>query len=171
MAGAGNGLVPALLYVPRLRALFPSTPVESRVGESHTEGSCWVAEFICGVREKDPNYLSACKNLPEYQETSYCVLHFPGEEKEDFEQVKKDKLEREDYDFSGTVFPEGTSDFSRFAFAGNADFTGATFVGKADFYQAQFSGERTYFQGAHFSSAETYFLGTQFSSEWKDFQG
>jgi hypothetical protein len=41
MAGAGNGPVPALLYVPRLRASFPSTPVESRVGESHTEGSCW----------------------------------------------------------------------------------------------------------------------------------
>jgi hypothetical protein len=47
-----------------------------------------VAEFVCGVEEKNPNYLSACKNLPEYQDTGYCVLHFPGEEeKEDFEQA------------------------------------------------------------------------------------
>ena len=171
MAGAGNGLVPALLYVPRLRALFPSTPVESRVGESHTEGSCWVAEFICGVREKDPNYLSACKNLPEYQETSYCVLHFPGEEKEDFEQVKKNKLEQEDYDFSGTVFPKGTSDFSRFVFDGNAVFTGATFIGEADFSDAQFSGERTSFQVAQFSGENIYFVGAHFSNESTYFEG
>ena len=45
-----------------------------------------VAEFVCGVRDKNPNYLSACKNLPEYRDTGYCVLHFPGE-KEDFEQA------------------------------------------------------------------------------------
>jgi uncharacterized protein YjbI with pentapeptide repeats len=152
-----------------------------------------VAEFVCGVRETNSNYLSACKNLPEYQETSYCVLHFPGEEKEDFEQVKKDKLEREDYDFSGTVFPEGTSDFSRFVFDGNADFTGATFIGEAGFsgaqfsgeanfydaqfsgertyfVEAQFSGERTYFQGAHFSGKSTSFQGAQFSGEWTIFR-
>ena len=107
-----------------------------------------MAEFVCGVREKNPNYLSACKDLRQYQDTGYCVLHFPGEEKkEDFEQVKKDKLEQEDYDFSGTVFPEGTSDFSRFVFDGNADFTGATFVGEADFKEAQFSGERWNYLG------------------------
>jgi hypothetical protein len=47
-----------------------------------------VAEFVCGVRGKLPDYSSACKNLPEYQDTGYCVLHFPGEEeKEDFEQA------------------------------------------------------------------------------------
>jgi hypothetical protein len=47
-----------------------------------------VAEFVCEVREKNPDYLSACKNLPEYRDTGYCVLHFPGEEeKEDFEQA------------------------------------------------------------------------------------
>jgi hypothetical protein len=51
-----------------------------------------VAAFVCGVSEKNPNHLSACENLPEYRDTGYCVLHFPGEEKkEDFEQVKKDK--------------------------------------------------------------------------------
>jgi sorbitol-specific phosphotransferase system component IIC len=47
-----------------------------------------VAEFVCGVREKNPNYLSACKDLPEYRDRGYCVLHFLGEEKkEDFEQA------------------------------------------------------------------------------------
>jgi hypothetical protein len=179
MACAGNGSSTRT----SLCASFPSTPVESRVGESHTEGSCWVAEFVCGVREKTPNYLSACKNLPEYQETSYCVLHFPGEEKEDFEQVKKDKLEREDYDFGGTVFPEGTSDFSRFVFDGNADFTGAAFVGEADFHGAQFSGEGTFFVGAQFrgestdfseagfSAGSTHFTGAQFNGKSTDFSG
>ena len=99
-----------------------------------------MAEFVCGAREKNPNYRSACKNLPEYRDTGYCVLHFPGEEKkEDFERVKQSKLEQEDYYFSGTLFPEGTSHFSRFVFDGNADFTGATFVGKAAFAFTQFS--------------------------------
>jgi hypothetical protein len=113
--------------------------------ESHRR-KLLVAEFVCGVREKNPNYLSACKNLPEYRDTGYCVLHFPGEEKKEyFEQVKQSKLEREDYDFSGTVFPEGSSDFSEFVFDGNADFTGATFVGEANFAGAQFSGKRTSF--------------------------
>jgi hypothetical protein len=71
-----------------------------------------VAEFVCGVREKNPNCLSACKNIPEYRDTGYCVLHFLGEEekKEDFEQVKQSKLApaQQDYDFSGTVFPSPT---------------------------------------------------------------
>ena len=117
-----------------------------------------MAEFVFRAREKNPNYLSACKNLPEYRDTGYCVLHFPGEEKrEDFEQIKKDKLEQEDYGFSGTVFPEGSSDFSEFVFDGNADFTGATFVGEADFQEAQFSGAQTNFYRAQFSGAQTNF--------------
>jgi uncharacterized protein YjbI with pentapeptide repeats len=128
-----------------------------------------VAEFVCGVWEKNPDYLSACENLPEYQETSYCVLHFPGQEKEDFEQVKKDKLEQVDYDFSGTVFPEGTSDFSGFVFDGKADFTGATFVGEADFSLAQFSGELTSFLGAQFSGERTNFQEAHFSGESTNF--
>jgi hypothetical protein len=54
LAGADNGPVPTLLYVPRLRASFPSTPVESRVGERHTEGSCWVAEFVAEENREYP---------------------------------------------------------------------------------------------------------------------
>ncbi len=130
-----------------------------------------MAEFVCGVREKNPNYLSACKNLPEYRDTGYCVLHFPDEEKkEGFEQVKKDKLEQEDYDFSGTVFPEGTSNFSEFVFDGNAGFTGATFIGEADFSFAQFSGEHTDFQRAQFSGGRTSFEEAQFSGWLTSFE-
>jgi uncharacterized protein YjbI with pentapeptide repeats len=129
-----------------------------------------VAEFVCGVEEKNPNYHSACKNLPQYRDTGYCILHFPGEEKrEDFEQVKKDKLQQEDYDFSGTVFSEGTADFSRFVFDGNADFTGATFVGEADFKYAQFRGESTSFLGTQFSGESTSFSSAQFSGERTSF--
>jgi hypothetical protein len=129
-----------------------------------------VAEFVCGAREKNPFSLSACKNLPEYRDTGYCVLHFPGEEKtEDFEQVKKDKLEQQDYDFGGAIFPDGTSNFERYEFDADVNFTGATFVGKANFQEAQFSGEWTSFQGAQFSGAETSFQGAQFSGEWTTF--
>ena len=128
-----------------------------------------MAEFVCGVREKNPNYLSACKNLPEYRDTGYCVLHFPGEEKDDFEQVKKDKLEREDYDFSGTVFPEGTSDFGGVEFHTDTHFTDATFIGGAQFSDATFSGEWTSFNRAQFSGAQTSFQEAQFSGEWTDF--
>jgi uncharacterized protein YjbI with pentapeptide repeats len=142
-----------------------------------------VAEFVCGVREKDPNYLFACKNLRQYQDTGYCVLHFPGEKKkEDFEQVKKDKLEQEDYDFSGTFFPEGTSDFNRFVFEARVSFEGAQFSGEStyfagaqfdgntSFYGAQFNGD-TYFAEAHFSGEWTSFSSAQFSSERTDFSG
>jgi hypothetical protein len=64
-----------------------------------------VAEaFTCGV---DGEYRSACKDLPKYPGTRYCVLHEPGEEKseEDFLKVKESKLARKDYDFGGAIFP------------------------------------------------------------------
>jgi len=131
-----------------------------------------VAEFVCGVREKNPNYLSACKNLRQYQDTGYCVLHFPGEEKkEDFEQVKKEKLEQEDYDFSGTVFPEGTSDFKGFEFEASVSFEGAQFSGESTYFQrAQFSGEGTFFDQAKFSGRLTDFSEAQFSGAGTSFQ-
>jgi hypothetical protein len=129
-----------------------------------------VAEFVCGVEKKDPGYLSACENLPEYRDTGYCVLHFPGEEKkEDLEQVKKDKLEQEDYDFSGTVFPEGTADFGGVEFHRDTHFTDAPFIGGADFREAQFSGDWTYFDRAHFSGGWTSFYRAHFSGERTSF--
>jgi hypothetical protein len=124
-----------------------------------------VAEaFTCGV---DGEYRSACKDLPKYPGTRYCVLHEPGEEKskEDFLKVKESKLARKDYDFGGAIFPEGTSNFEGFEFDANVAFTGAAFSGTADFRGAQFSGERTYFSRAQFGSADTNFIETTFEKE------
>jgi uncharacterized protein YjbI with pentapeptide repeats len=124
-----------------------------------------VAEaFTCGV---DGEYRSACKDLPKYPGTRYCVLHEPGEEKskEDFLKVKESKLARKDYDFGGAIFPEGTSNFEGFEFDANVAFTGAAFSGTADFRGARFSGERTYFSRAQFSGERTIFSGAQFSGE------
>ncbi len=122
--------------------------------------------FVCEV---DELYRSACKGLPKYPGTQYCVLHYPGEEKkEDFRKVLESKCAQHDYNFGGTVFPEGASDFKGFEFD-NANFSGATFIGKANFSEAQFSGEWTYFSGAQFSSEWTYFSEAQFSSERTSF--
>jgi uncharacterized protein YjbI with pentapeptide repeats len=120
-------------------------------------------EFTCQV---DEAYRSACKDLRKYPGSRYCVLHEPDESKnkEDFLRVKKSKLARKDYDFSGTVFPEGTSDFGGVEFHTDTDFTHATFIGEAGFSDATFSGESTSFDGAHFRGDWTSFKGTQFSS-------
>ena len=50
-------------------------------------------EFTCDV---DKQYRSACKDLPKYSGSRYCVLHEPDEakNKEDFEEAKKSKLDR-----------------------------------------------------------------------------
>jgi uncharacterized protein YjbI with pentapeptide repeats len=132
-----------------------------------------VTDFVCEVDER---YRSACANLDFYQEHEgkrYCVLHFPGEEKnkEDFLKVKESKLDRKDYDFGGTVFPEGTSNFLGFAFDANADFTGATFLGEAGFAGAKFSGEKTDFSNAVFSGETAHFSDAKFSSEKTLFLG
>jgi uncharacterized protein YjbI with pentapeptide repeats len=141
-----------------------------------------MTDFICEVDER---YRSACKDLPKYPGSRYCVLHEPDEEKtkEDFLRVKKSKLDRKDYDFGGTIFPDGTSDFQGFEFDANPNFAGATFVGDASFQGAKFSGnwtnfreakfsaERTDFSGAQFTSARTYFSRAQFSSVRTYFQG
>src|SRR5215207_8463107 len=125
---------------PRTPHLVPWDPRSLRAAyRGPGGGGGLVAEgFTCAVaKHYRKNYRSACEQLDfygEYEGKRYCVLHYPGEEKkDDFRKVIESKLAQKDYDFSGTIFPEGTSDFSRFVFDGNADFTGATFVGKADF--------------------------------------
>ncbi len=97
--------------------------------------------------EGEEQYRSACAGLDFYDEHEgkrYCVLHYPGEEKnkEDFSKVLESKLARNDYNLGGTVFPEGTSDFRDRKFDANANFSGATFVGEANFSGAQFNGEK-----------------------------
>jgi hypothetical protein len=54
-----------------------------------------VAEgFTCAAAA----FNSACVDLPEYQGSGYCVLHYPSKEKnkEDFLKVKERKLARND---------------------------------------------------------------------------
>jgi hypothetical protein len=139
-------------------------------------------EFTCQVA--DERYRSACKDLPKYPDTPYCVLHYPGEEKnkEDFLKVVKSRLDRQDYDFRGAVFPEGTSDFEGFEFDADASFDGATFIGGAQFRDAtfsksthfnvaQFRGEETNFRDAQFGGGRAFFEGAQFGSRVTFFEG
>jgi uncharacterized protein YjbI with pentapeptide repeats len=130
------------------------------------------SSLMPGSYEWQP-YRSACEGLDFYGEHEgkrYCVLHFPGEKKsEDFEGVKKSKLAKKDYDFGGTVFPEGTSDFEGHEFEGSTIFDGAAFLGGANFSRAQFSGKRTGFRAAKFSGEAAYFSDAKFSSEETDF--
>jgi uncharacterized protein YjbI with pentapeptide repeats len=132
-----------------------------------------VAEgFTCEVYG---DYRSACEGLDFYGEHGgkrYCVLHFPGDEKiDDFEEILENKLADKDYDFSGTVFPEGTANFDRVEFDANTSFVGAAFFGRVSFSDAEFNGERTDFRGAQFSGESTDFSGAQFSGGWADFLG
>jgi uncharacterized protein YjbI with pentapeptide repeats len=123
-----------------------------------------VEGFTCGASEK---YHSVCENLCEYQESGYCVLHYPFEDKkkEDLKEVLESKLAQKDYDFRGTVFSEGTSDFEEREFDADTNFGGATFIGEANFARAQFGGERTDFTGARFSGKRTLFTRAQFDGE------
>jgi hypothetical protein len=129
-----------------------------------------VAEITCEV---DEQYRSACEGLDFYGEHEgkrYCVLHFPGEEKkDDFRKILESKLAQKDYDFGGTIFPDGTSNFEEAEFDANASFVGATFVGEATFREAQFSGV-TKFREAQFSGV-TDFRDAQFRGQRLTFQG
>lgn len=62
-----------------------------------------MADFTCKI---DEGYRSACEDLSEYQDTGYCVLHFPGDHKvADFEEARESKLAHKHYDFGGSIFP------------------------------------------------------------------
>src|SRR5215208_1146254 len=129
--------------------------------------------LVCHVKDgldeqTREEYRQACKKLDFYAEFEgkrYCVLHFPGEDKEDhLERVLESKLDKGDYDFRGTVFPEGTADFKGLAFEENADFRGVIFDGAANFLGAQFSGEID-FTLAEFDSMTAFgsMIGTTFA--------
>src|SRR5215218_6797871 len=126
-----------------------------------------VSSFACHVRDglddkTRKSWKRACKELDFYREHEgkrYCVLHYPGEEKtEDFEQEKVNKLAHGNYNFRGTIFPMGTSDFEGFGFGSDAEFVGAVLCGTANFAEAKFNREakfrRATFRGeADFSEA------------------
>jgi uncharacterized protein YjbI with pentapeptide repeats len=131
-----------------------------------------VAEgFTCEVADEEylEEYRCACVGRAFYGEHEgkrYCVLHFPGEKKVDaFKEVLESKLAQKDYNFSGTVFPEGTSDFRGFEFDADVRFSGATFVGRADFRGAHFNGDDTIFSEATFNGEHTSFWLARFRGD------
>jgi len=95
----------------------------------------------------DERFRSACWDLGFYGEAEgkkYCVLHFPGKEKEtdgSFREAVDEKLTTQRLDFSGVYFPSVT--LAGFEFEDEVDFTGATFSGVA-YFRATFS-ERVLF--------------------------
>jgi len=109
-----------------------------------------MSEFLCACNW---THRSACKGLPFYAEHEgerYCVLHFPGKDKEDeFQAAVDSKVQRHDFDFGGVFFSEGTGFFYSFDFDAEASFRDATFE-----WVAAFSGtfrKQASFQGATFT--------------------
>jgi uncharacterized protein YjbI with pentapeptide repeats len=120
----------------------------------------------------------------EDQEGKWCVLHYPGKEKSaEFTELLKEKINEEDFDFSGAWFPDKVDKFRLLKFSKDANFSNATFseaasfrhaafVAKADFSNTVFSaaasfGEATFGEKADFSktvfSAPASFTEAKFS--------
>jgi Pentapeptide repeats (9 copies) len=109
--------------------------------------------FVCKCAERDH---SACAG-GQYKNNDYCVLHFPGNEKSnDFVEILKEKVRKEDFNFSGVWFPDDPDflrlDFTAFAnfegatFSGDGDFSGATFRADVSFRHATFSGKARFWR-------------------------
>jgi uncharacterized protein YjbI with pentapeptide repeats len=92
---------------------------------------------------------------------SYCVLHFPGNEKKDvFESAIKKKIDAGNFNFQGVWFPDSYCfrqakfdekvDFSSAVFNNHQSFSGSKFGSEAIFAGATFKKEAT-FSGATFS--------------------
>ncbi|MFC1910796.1 pentapeptide repeat-containing protein [Chloroflexota bacterium] len=86
------------------------------------------------------------KLIPKYQypepslpnsEKGYCVFHEQEKNVKEFNRKIKEKLDNNDYNFSGYWFPEGSS-FDKLTFSGDASFGEATFLGYADFSETTF---------------------------------
>ncbi len=103
-------------------------------------------EFFRNIKEAD-EISPPCENLPFYKSfegKKYCVLHYPQQDKfKDFENVLKEKLAREDYNFRGVWFPDGIY-FGRYCFQSSVDFTYAIFNGEANFEMCIFEQEAVF---------------------------
>ncbi len=137
-----------------------------------------MTDFVCHVKEQLPEgtteeirevWREACKGLDfygEYGGHQYCVLHFPScDKEEDLKQVLDSKLTQRDYNFGGTFFPAGTSDFEAYEFNAEVNFAGATFAKGANFAGARFNGVETCFRVATFNGEQTNFSSAQFNGE------
>src|SRR5215211_8489397 len=97
-----------------------------------------MSSFDCHVKEgideeRRQYWREACKKLDFYAEHEgkrYCVLHFPGKEKETdarFQEALERKRKERDFDFAGVFFPNDFG-FSSFEFEKPANFFAATFA-------------------------------------------
>lgn len=112
--------------------------------------------------ECDIRLRSACRGEGFYKEFDgkrYCVLHFPGNEKNaDFCTALHNKLDKLDFNFRGVWFPDDAT-FFNFDFSAKADFRGATFSAKADFAESNFR-EMADFSGTTFIGEAEFFNAT-----------
>jgi len=110
--------------------------------------------FVCACEQWSR---SACKQQELYQKyggKSYCVLHFPGNQKsEAFKQALQRKIESKDFDFRGVWFPDSLS-FKEFDFGADADFRDATFNEKVNFSGARFGTAK--FDFVHFKATANF---------------
>lgn len=110
-----------------------------------------MTDFTCQV--DDERYLSACKDLPEYQDTGYCVLHLPSKPRDSeakFQEALERKYEKRDYNFQGVHFPNYFKGWERERFPSGTTFYGATFEGDTFFDLSTFEGGAD-FNGATFN--------------------
>jgi hypothetical protein len=136
-----------------------------------------MTDFAChvkdGIEEVDRKaFRVACHKSSlygEYEGKQYCVLHYPGGNKEDeFREAVSSKLRQKSYDFRGTVFPEDTSDFQSITFDAPASLAETTHVGRALFQGAEFT-SGVDFSGAEFSTRGAHFRNARFRGELIDF--
>src|ERR1044072_6787169 len=113
--------------------------------------------FVCHCAEW---MRSACKNFEEYEDTGYCVLHYPSNDKSvTFDEALKEKLGNEDFNFSGVWFPDSINIFREYVFTKSVNFNHATFGARTNFNYAKFNvkanfNHATFRPMADFSSAQ-----------------
>jgi hypothetical protein len=120
-------------------------------------------DFICECKS---SFRSACEGLPffkDHEEKRYCVLHYPaGGKLTKLSEVLKEKLDKGDFNFSGTWFPSDLK-IKEFHFNKTVDYTGAVFNGETIFTGCSFQDE-TIFSDAIFQR-EVYFSRARFIGE------
>jgi hypothetical protein len=106
---------------------------------------------------------SPCEGLPFYKKhegRTYCVLHYPGEEKAvKFDEALEKKLQANDFNFRWVWFPNGVN-FRELVFSTPVNFISAIFNQVAYFNSTTFKAEAD-FSGAIFNS-RAYFVSASF---------
>jgi uncharacterized protein YjbI with pentapeptide repeats len=99
----------------------------------------------------------------QYDGSSYCVLHFPGNQKKDvFESAIKKKVDARNFNFQGVWFPDSYW-FRQAKFEEKVDFSSAVFNDHQSFSGSKFSSEAI-FAGATFNEDAT-FAGATFENK------